>query len=67
MTIERHADKESFAGACDDLRIGVTLIFYLQNPAEYMTESSKGTFGGQPLTLIRTCQKGNNSPACSER
>ena len=29
VVIERHADKESFAGACDDLRIGVTLIFYL--------------------------------------
>ncbi len=27
VVIERHADKESFAGACDDLRIGVTLIF----------------------------------------
>lgn len=30
VTVERHADKESFAGACDDLRIGITLIFYLQ-------------------------------------
>ncbi len=36
VMIERHADKESFAGACDDLRIGVTLVFYLQNAAEYM-------------------------------
>ena len=31
ITVERHAEKESFAGACDDLRVGVTLIFYLQN------------------------------------
>ena len=29
VTVERYADKEAFAGACDDLRIGVTLIFYL--------------------------------------
>ena len=36
VTVERHADKESFAGACDDLRIGITLIFYLQNGARYM-------------------------------
>ena len=36
VVIEKHAEKESFAGACDDLRIGVTLIFYLQNAAEYM-------------------------------
>ena len=39
--IERHADKESFAGACDDLRIGVTLIFYLQNAAEYLQQREK--------------------------
>ena len=38
VIIERHTEKESFAGACDDLRIGVTLIFYLQNAAEYMKE-----------------------------
>ena len=42
MTVERHTDKESYAGACDDLRIGVTMIFYLQNLAEYMQEKYKG-------------------------
>ena len=31
VSIEKHAGKESFAGACDDMRIGVTIIFYLQN------------------------------------
>ena len=41
VVIERHAAQQSFAGACDDLRIGVTLIFYLQNAAEYMLESRK--------------------------
>ncbi|MCI5623239.1 DUF3881 family protein [Anaerostipes sp.] len=53
VVIERHADKESYAGACDDLRIGVTLIFYLQNAAEYMLEEYKGKMqsGIQPLTL----------------
>ena len=51
VTVERHLDKESFAGACDDLRIGITLIFYLQDAAEYLREKAKGNFGGQPLTL----------------
>ena len=41
VIIEQHAAKESFAGACDDFRIGVTLIFYLQNAAEYMIEEAK--------------------------
>jgi len=41
VVVEQHAAKESFAGACDDFRIGVTLIFYLQNAAEYMIEEKK--------------------------
>ena len=60
VVIERHADKESFAGACDDLRIGVTLIFYLQNAAEYLQQREKGNIlpGGQPLTLSRLAREG---------
>ena len=27
VTVERHADKDAFSAACDDLRIGITLIF----------------------------------------
>ena len=27
VIIEQHAEKECFSGACDDVRIGVTLIF----------------------------------------
>lgn len=58
VTVERHLDKESYAGACDDLRIGITLIFYLQNGTEYIQEKSKGNFGGQPLTLSGLAKKG---------
>lgn len=60
VVVERHAEKESYAGACDDLRIGVTLIFYLQNPAEYMLEKYKGThLGNQPLTLTGLAREGS--------
>lgn len=60
ISIQRHAEKESFAGACDDLRIGVTLIFYLQNAAEFMLEEQKGNFlpQGQPLTLSGLASEG---------
>ncbi len=58
VTVERHLDKESFAGACDDLRIGITLIFYLQDAAEYLREKSKGNFGDQPLTLSGLAKEG---------
>ena len=59
VTVERHTDKESYAGACDDLRIGVTMIFYLQNPAEYMLEKYKGNLReGQPLTITGLAREG---------
>lgn len=38
VEIERHAEKESYAGICDDVRLGVTLIFYVQNHTEVMRE-----------------------------
>lgn len=35
ISVERHAEKESYAGMCDDMRLGVSLIFYLQNMMDY--------------------------------
>lgn len=37
VDIEKHAEKESYAGICDEIRIGVTLIFYLQNVVDYLS------------------------------
>ena len=34
IEIERHADKNSYAAVCDDMRLGVTLIYYIQNISE---------------------------------
>lgn len=34
ISIERHTSNESYAGACEDYRVGVTLIFYVQNGLE---------------------------------
>lgn len=36
LTVERHVDKESFAVICDEMKTGVTLIFYLQNVMDYL-------------------------------
>lgn len=41
IDIEKHSEKESFAGVCDEMRIGVTLIFYLQNVADFLSEHRK--------------------------
>ena len=36
ITVERHADKESYAGVCDDMKVGISLIFYLKNKLPYV-------------------------------
>lgn len=36
ISIERHAEKESYAGICDDIKVGVSIIFYLQNVISYL-------------------------------
>lgn len=60
VVIEKHAGKESYAGACDDMRIGVTVIFYLQNAGEYLTQRTKGRYSGgiHNVTLSGLAKKG---------
>lgn len=60
ITLEKHAGKESYAGACDDVRVGVTLIFYLQNAGEYLQARSKGNYskGHHPLVLSGLAKEG---------
>lgn len=41
ISVERHAEKDSYAGICDDLKVGVTLIFYLQNRMDYIKRINK--------------------------
>ena len=43
IDIEKHSEKESYAGVCDEMRIGVTLIFYLQNVADFLSEHRHNT------------------------
>lgn len=53
VSIERHAEKESYAGVCDDIKVGVSLIFYLQNMLTYIKIRSTGILPirGTTLTL----------------
>ena len=44
LSIERHSANESFAGVCEDIRVGASIIFYLQNGIEYMKNFAKKTF-----------------------
>jgi len=47
LMVERHLDKESYAVICDELKTGVTLIFYLQNVMDYFDY----LFSGKELKL----------------
>lgn len=56
VDIEKHAEKESYAGICDEVRLGVTLIFYLQNVADFLSEyrlniHTKNLFGANLSAL----------------
>lgn len=42
ITVERHAEKESYAGVCDEMKVGVSLIFYLQNIIPYLKLKNSG-------------------------
>lgn len=42
--VEKHAEKESYAGICDEIHIGVTLIFYLQNIVDYLAVKSSKAY-----------------------
>lgn len=35
ISIEKQTDKESYAGVCEDIRLGMTLIFYVLNISDY--------------------------------
>lgn len=48
VEVEKRFDRESYAGICDEMRVGVTLVFYLQNAIEYLKEKSSRN-GRQPI------------------
>lgn len=53
VSVERHAEKESYAGVCDDMKVGISLIFYLKNKIPYIRaqEADKLPVRGTSLTL----------------
>ena len=53
VSVERHAAKDSYAGVCDDIKVGATIIFYLQNRLPYVNAQTAGRLPirGTTLTL----------------
>lgn len=51
VSVERHADKDSYAGVCDDIKVGVSLIFYLKNRIPYVKAQATGKLPVRGTTL----------------
>lgn len=51
ISIERHAAQESYAGICDDPKVGVSLIFYLQNMISYLKLQGEGKIPAKGTSL----------------
>lgn len=50
LVIKKRGGSESFCGVCEDMRVGVSLIFYLQNIAKYKRESVLGRLLNQNIS-----------------
>ena len=51
ISFERHAGNESYAGVCDDPRLGVTLIFYVNNGPALISKSGPIAGAIESLTM----------------
>ncbi len=45
IIVEKKKEKEAYMGVCEDIRIGVNLVFYIQNPLDYMKVRDNGLLG----------------------
>lgn len=46
VMISKRVDTDAYTGMCDDYRLGVSLIFYLQNSIEFLKAKEKGEIAG---------------------
>ena len=51
VVIEKQAATESYAGACDDIRVGTTLIFYLINAGDYLAVQKHNLLDEQRMSV----------------
>lgn len=53
VIVEKRVNGDSYSGVCDDGRIGVSMIFYLQNPGSYRREQLLNQlFGSKTATTL---------------
>ncbi len=56
--ISKRVDTDAFTGMCDDYRLGVSLIFYLQNVTDYISQGYPEERKEYPITLAALASEG---------
>lgn len=58
--IEKRMDRNAYIGICEDIKVGISLIFYVQNSIEYIKEKqlSKNEIKYTSVTLSGLCNGG---------
>lgn len=51
VSFERQIGRESYAAAYEDPRVGITIIFFLQNVGEYLNMAGRGETSRVPLSI----------------
>jgi len=51
ISIIKRVDTEAYTGMCDDIRLGVSLIFYLQNVVNYLMEGKNKNLTERPMPI----------------
>ncbi len=51
VIVEKKIDKEAYVGICEDARVDISLMFYLQNPMEYVRELQSGNLGKKKTSV----------------
>lgn len=68
LSVEKHGSRESYAGVCEDARVGISLIFYVQNVVDFkkaclnkklLNQHASTTFSGlsdRGMILLPVCK-----------
>jgi hypothetical protein len=51
VEVEKHVDHYAYSGMCDDVKVGVSLIFHLENTAEYLSRSYTGKYSNTNTSI----------------
>lgn len=51
VIVDRRIEKEAYVGICEDVKVGISLIFHLQNAVEYMREKQLGNIPKNAISL----------------